>query len=241
MNITAIKTRLVTRADNNITQLLDEAITEVHAGDIICITSKIVSICEGRIVVSENMDKDSLADAEAEYSLPRMAAPHGYVKHTITDGNLASSAGIDLSNGDGCYVLWPKNSTASATYIYDFLSKKYAIEDFGVIITDSRSMPLRYGAIGYAIGAYGIRPLNSYVGSADLFGRTMVAEKANIIDALAAAAVLMMGEGDESTPLAVIKDCSRVTFDRNAQFESIKVPLADDLYYPFLARFEESS
>ncbi|HET8575183.1 MAG TPA: coenzyme F420-0:L-glutamate ligase [Candidatus Paceibacterota bacterium] len=76
----------------------------------------------------------------------------------------------------------------------------------GILITDSRSIPLREGTIGRALGFSGFEPLKSYVGKKDLFGRKTRVTKSNLADALAAAAVMEMGEGDEQTPLAVIKD-----------------------------------
>lgn len=82
----------------------------------------------------------------------------------------------------------------------------FGIKNLGVIISDTRSAPLRIGTVGRAIGCAGFLPTKSYVGKEDLFGRKSRVTVSNIADALATSAVFMMGEGDEQTPLVIIKD-----------------------------------
>ena len=108
------------------------------------------------------------------------------------------------------------------------------------MITDSHSIPLRRGAVGISLSHYGFEPLNDYRGAPDLFNRTMKVSMANVADGLAASAVAAMGEGSESTPLALIQDAGFVTFTTGPakrsrrKFSSFNVPLKQDLYYPFI-------
>ncbi len=111
------------------------------------------------------------------------------------------------------------------------------MKNLGVIITDSTSVPLRRGAIGFALAWSGFKPLRDYRGSKDLFGRVFEIEIANLADSLAAAANLLMGEGTECTPLAVIRDAPGVVFtdsDREPKGSELRVAPANDLFAPLL-------
>ena len=103
-----------------------------------------------------------------------------------------------------------------------------------MFITDSKTTPLRLGTTGIAIGYSGFRPLNNYIGKKDIFGMKMKITKANIMDGLAVASVLVMGEGSEQTPLALIEDISFVKFcDKNPsqrEIDSLRINLENDLY-----------
>lgn len=189
--------------------------------------------------MSDAGDKDELIKREAELYLPRN--PKAYnVMHTITQGLLAPAAGIDESNANGYYILLPKNPRRCAKRLHAWLRETYRIRQCGVIITDSRSVPLRRGVVGVSIAHYGFAPLQDYRGEKDLFGRELAIAQKNIADGLAAAAVVAMGEGSECTPLAVIEDLPYVVFtDRPSgqkkPFSSLEVPLKEDLYYPFVS------
>ncbi len=240
MHILPITTRTLTPPKDDVFDVLDEFIDDLRDGDILCITSKILAIHQGRCIPLEDApDKDALIKSEADITLPRNLTPGEHAMHTMTDGNLAVGAGIDASNGNGHYILWPEDSSAAAREIHKHLTKKFEINDLGIIITDSHSVLLRYGAVGYAIGAYGIAPLQAYAGTNDLFNRKLVYEQANILDSLAAAAVLTMGEGGESKPLCIVRDVLQVTFDTQAEFTDLQIPLEDDIYYPFLKIFKQ--
>lgn len=148
------------------------------------------------------------------------------------------AAGIDESNGNGNYILWPKRPQKTANQIRNYLHKRFSLKQVGVIITDSTSTPLRYGTAGIAIAHSGFLAVNDYRGKPDLFGRRLKISTANIAGNLAAASVAVMGEGAESTPLAVIKDVPFVQFqDRNPTEEELAatyVPIKEDLFAPFL-------
>src|SRR2546423_20425 len=76
----------------------------------------------------------------------------------------------------------------------------------GIIVTDSRVVPLRWGIIGIALSWCGFEALKDYSGQPDIFGRLMKFEKTSLIDSLATAATVTTGEGNEQKPLAVIED-----------------------------------
>jgi F420-0:gamma-glutamyl ligase len=205
----------------------------------VAITSKVVSLCEGRVIHPEVVDKQILITAEAEYLLPPTESVYGTTL-TISHNLLLPSAGIDESNGDGVFILWPEDPQRSANVIRRYLAQRFARREIGVIITDSTSRPLRWGVTGVALAHSGFAAVNDYRDQTDLFRRPLAVTQANVRDALAAAAVLVMGEGNEQTPLALIDDLPFVTFqDRDPSAEELTaaaIPLEDDLYAPLLTR-----
>jgi F420-0:gamma-glutamyl ligase len=105
-------------------------------------------------------------------------------------------------------------------------------------LTDSRPLPLRWGVTGFAVAHSGFRALRDYRGQPDLFGRPLRMTQANLADALAAAAVLAMGEGNESTPLARITGVPAIEFQDQApspeELANLSTRREDDLYAPLL-------
>lgn len=234
MKVTPIKTHKITNKDNDLFKILDKYISHLSEKSIVAVTSKIVSICEGRIVkkVSEEQ-KDKLAKKEADYYLPREFNQYGFMI-TINRGVMVASAGIDESNGAGYYVLWPKDPQKSVNAIRRYLAKKFKLNYIGVIITDSKLTPLRWGVTGVSISHSGFREINSYIGKPDIFGRKLKAEKVNVADALATSAVVEMGEGNEQQPLAIIEDLSFVSFQKRnptqKELDGIKIAFGDDVF-----------
>ena len=238
MNIRAIKTKKISVGEISLEKFLDDYIVDVKENSIIVVTSKVISLIENR-VAPLTTDLDKLIHEEADYI---SKDKNRYDRYTTFKFNaLVSGAGIDQSNGDGSYILLPKDPQKTAKYIYDYLTKKFKIFDFGVIITDSRSMPLRVGASGVAIGFWGFAPLKDYVGTEDIFGRKLQFEKANVVDALATAAVLVMGEGNEQTPLAVIEDLNFIDFKKDSptqtELKEFYISIDDDIFHQFYDNF----
>lgn len=241
MNITPIKTRAITKDNSSIYSVLDEHIASLEENTIVAITSKIISICEGNIIKinpeTEKEDKHALIEKEADLYLDPKENEYGFYL-TITNNMLIATAGIDESNGDGYFILWPKDPQKSSNEIREYLQKKFQLKNIGVIITDSKTVILRWGAAGVGLSHSGFKAFNNYVGKEDLFGRTLRFTHANILDGLAAAAVTAMGEGKESTPIALITDIPNIEFqDRNPTKEEIDnatIPLEKDLYAPLL-------
>src|SRR5690242_16704314 len=110
MLITPIKTHKITKEDTDIFSVLDTYIADVPEKSVVAVTSKIVSICEGRLIPIDAQDpeqKDRLIAEEAQLYLPRSENPYN-VSLTVTHNILAVSAGIDESNANGHYILWPE-------------------------------------------------------------------------------------------------------------------------------------
>lgn len=237
MNTVAIKTHKITPADHNLLAVLDDHLPALPERSVLAITSKIVALCEGRVVKIGTIDKQQLIEREADYFLPPDQNRY-HVTLTIKDNILIPSAGIDESNSDHDYVLWPQDAQATANAIRSYLCQRFGLQYVGVIITDSKTTPLRWGVTGVTVAHSGFSALNDYIGRTDLFGRTLRMTKVNVADALAAAAVLVMGEGDEQTPLAVITDVPFAQFQARdpseQELQSLAIALEDDLYAPLL-------
>lgn len=239
MNVKTIKTRIFQPPKDDLFAFLKEALSQVKLKEksVIVITSKIVSISEGRCLeINSIPEKDELIKKEADCYLPREASPGGHVMLTRKNNILIPTAGIDESNGKGYYILWPQNSYQSAKEIYDFLKKEFQLKEFGVIISDSHCVPLRWGVSGIGIAYFGFYPLRDYRQKKDIFGRELKMTQVNLIDGMAAAAVLTMGEGDEQTPVAIIEDIDFLQFKEfDPQKENPLIIDADeDIYAPLI-------
>lgn len=241
MKVTAIKTHKITKDDKDVFAVLDKYLPSISEGSVVVVTSKILSIIEGRIVKIGSVPKDQLVAEEAELYLPASESKYNF-SLTIKNSLLIPSAGIDESNGNGYYVLWPKDPQKWANDIRDYLVEKFNLKNIGVIVTDSKTTPLRWGVTGAAIAYSGFIPLNSTIGTPDIFGRVMQATKVNVMDGLASSAVVVMGESSEQTPLAVIEDIPFVQFvDHNPteeELSSLRINMEDDLYASLLKSVE---
>lgn len=241
MIVKAIKTRKFLPPKDNLWDLL-LAIKSLKENSVVAVTSKVVSIGEGRsIPVKSVKSKDELAIREADKYIPRELSPYGQILNTIKNNLLVASSGIDESNGRNYYILWPKDPKRWAKKIWIFLKKKFHIRNLGVIITDSRLIPLRRGVVGLAISYFGFKPIKDYRGIADLFGREFKMEISNLPDSLATAAILVMGEGSESQPIAILEDVPDLEFIQKefkpeSLNEAFEIPEKEDMFYPFLSK-----
>ncbi len=237
MIIKAIKTEKILPNDLSLVQILDKYIMEFHENEILCVTSKIVAICEGRIIPVGEVDKDELIKKEADYYLPREENKYNLFL-TIKNNLLAVSAGIDESNANGYYVLWPEDSQKTANLVREYLVKRFNLKNVGVIITDSKTTPLRWGVTGAAIAHSGFLATNDLIGTPDIFGRNLKMTKVGVMDGLSASAVLVGGEGNEQTPLVCIQDVPFVKFqDRNPtdeELNDLSIDIDDDVYAPII-------
>lgn len=239
MIVKAYKTHKIA-ANENLYEILDKYLPPFEENSVVAIASKIVATCEGRVVKKTSDDqKDILAKQEADYYLPREFNQYGFMI-TINHGIMVASAGIDDSNGNGHLVLWPKDPQKSANDIREYLINKHKRQHIGVILTDSRLTPVRWGVTGVSLTHSGFRALNNYAGKPDIFGRLMQVEQSSVADSLATAAVAEMGEGNEQQPLAVITDAKFVHFEsRNPtkkEIEDLQLALEEDVFASLLTR-----
>jgi len=237
MQVTAIQTPLVKTGDDFF-EVLSESLIDVPEESVLVITSKIISVCEGRVIPkSTNTDKHQLARQEAEYYLEPHSSRYNLML-TINNNQLFVNAGIDESNVENSYVLWPTNLQEWANEIWLFLREEYDRQRVGVIISDSKTSPLHWGVTGASLAHAGFVALNSKIGKPDLYGQEMKMTQVNVAQALAVAGVLEMGEANEQTPLALIQNVREIVYqDRvptNEELDSLKIALEDDLYAPLL-------
>lgn len=237
MKVIPIKTSIVRPGALSLIEFLDIYITEFSEKNILAVTSKIISLCEGNVVPADEDVKEKIALAESQYYLPATYSKYGH-HFTVTQGTLISMAGIDASNTGDYFALWPKDSQKTANEIRTYLCKRFNLKHVGVIVTDSTSQPLRRGTAGICLAYSGFVALNNYVGKNDLFQRPLKMTQSNISSGLAAAAVVCMGEGAEQTPLAVVSELDFVSFQQrnptSKELNEVYVSLRDDLFAPFL-------
>ena len=219
--------------------ILDQYLPEIIPQSIVVITSKIISFCQNRILKKDAVkNKYELIRKEADLYLEGDYIEKYGVCLTIKNHFLIPTAGIDESNGNGYYILYPEDLQKTAFEIWQHLRKRIALQKIGVLITDSHTTPLRRGVTGIALAWCGFKPLFSYVGKPDIFGSLLRVTSINILDSLAASAVFVMGEGEEQTPLAVIQQAPKITFQdqppTEEEIQSITIMPSEDLYAPLL-------
>lgn len=201
-------------------------IPSISDGTILVVTSKIVALSQGAI--APLAQKKSLIRTSARAVIETPWAPMAFINN-----EWCINAGIDESNAADGVIALPHEPMKTARALWGALKKKYCVRHMGILITDTRSVPLRKGTIGRALGFAGFEPFKSYIGKKDLHGRISRLTEMNLADALAAAAVLVMGEGDEQTPLAIIKDApvrwtTRIITD--TEHDALSRAPHDDLY-----------
>lgn len=213
----------------NLPAFIKKHLPEIKEGSIIAVSSKVAGLWEGRTAPLK--DKEKLIKAESDFSLKTSLC-----WFTVKEGMVMTNAGIDESNINGTLALLPKDSYKTAAKLRRALCKLYGIKNLGIILTDSMILPLRAGVITAAVAYSGFHGVKDYRGVKDIYGRKLKMTLVDVADTLAASAGLMMGEGAEQTPLAVIEDAP-VKFTSKTLPAEIKYPLEDDLYYPFFKEF----
>ncbi|MDR1255280.1 MAG: coenzyme F420-0:L-glutamate ligase [Puniceicoccales bacterium] len=234
MHIKAIKSCRV-NAFQDLNRFVDAYLPMISEESIVVVTSKVVSICEGRTVPKHSVTKEKLIQQEADLVIANTKLSNEHIVLTLKNNLLIPSAGIDESNGNDAYVLYPKDCFASAKQLWSFLRTQRRIQKLGILITDSHTTPLRKGVTGIALAWWGFDPLFSYVGKPDLYGYPLRVTYINTVDALAASAAFLMGEGDECTPLAMIENAPHMTFNENLHtYHEVCIAPEEDLYQPLL-------
>ncbi len=236
-------------AGDNLGELIGDALARsgkcLDDGDVVVVAQKIVSLSEGRLVRLNDVQPSSEAlelAAETEKD-PRIVelilresadivrTKPGVIIARHNLGIVGANAGIDQSNIDHaegeCALLLPEEPDKSARHLREALMEKTG-KHLGVIISDSMNRPWRMGSTGHAIGSAGLLVLDDRRGQRDLFGRELKVTLTNRADAIAAAAVLLMGETTERTPVAIVSGLP-VEESMQAAADSIRPP-ADDLF-----------
>ena len=243
MKVTPIQTKALLPPQDNLLAVIDGIDLQLTEGSVLAIAAKVVAIHQGRTVliptdpIEHREQKDALIKKEAAWYTERdLSVPFPRI-FTIYEGTLCSSAGIDESNGNGHWVLLPEKSGKFAAELRTELCRKYGIHDLGIVVFDSRSFPMRNGTIGMTLGYAGFHAQLDYRGKNDIFGKAIMSERMNIADCLASTALLAMGEGNESTPLAVIQDIPHIGFAENEESEdftlALKTTMEQDVFTQF--------
>ena len=225
MKVHPIRTRLF-RQGEALDDFIFEHLSRPKEGSVIAVTSKVMALSQNRVVqCSDAAEKEQIIRSE---SIETLQTP--WCLLTKKNGEWCANAGTDESNAKGSLILLPRNIQKTAALLRNQLKKRFHLKRLGVLITDTRIYPMRAGTMGVAIGYAGFKPIKNYIGTKDLFGRTLKHTQANIVNALAVSAVLAMGEGAERRPLAVIEDAEVEFVDRVPSIESLAIDPCDDLY-----------
>ncbi len=198
-------------------------------GDIVVITSKVVSKAEGRLVAA--MSRDEAIGAETARVVATKQTPRGDTRIVQTHhGLVMAAAGVDASNVEAGYVvLLPVDPDSSARQIRASLESSAGVR-LGVVITDTMGRPWRLGVTDVAIGAAGVTVLDDYTGRVDPFGRTLEMTVVAVADELAAATDLVKGKLD-NRPVAVVRGlAAQVTEDDGPGARAVIRPLDEDLF-----------
>ncbi|MBJ89771.1 MAG: coenzyme F420-0:L-glutamate ligase [Woeseia sp.] len=215
----------IVNTGDDIASLISTAVSDpgmsLVDGDIVVVSQKIVSLAENRLVhldsvkvsakalkLANETDKDPrLVELILQESTAVIRAKPGVIIVRNRLGFVGANAGIDQSNidhsGGESALLLPVDPDGTARKIRSFLMQDLGC-NIGVIISDSTNRPWRLGSIGAAIGSAGITVIDDRRGDDDLYGRKMKITEINRADAIAAAAVLIMGETAEKTPVAIV-------------------------------------
>jgi len=178
--------------------LIADAAPDLRDGDILVVTSKIVSKAEGRMVTAS---REQAIEAETARVVARRGATMiAQTRH----GLVLAAAGVDESNtAPGTVVLLPEDPDESARRLRKALHARTA-RTVGVVISDTMGRPWRAGQTDNAIGAAGVRPVRDYRGEADTFGNILEVTVAAVADEIAAAADLVKGKS-RGVPVAVVR------------------------------------
>lgn len=215
---------LVQPGDDLITILksaLEQSQEQLADGDILVVSSKIISKSENRFVDLRTVEPSPAAielaqktNKEPELvevilqeskSVSRAAPGVLVVEHRL--GFVSANAGIDHSNiedSDHRVLLLPLDPDASAAKLRQRIMDEIGVT-VGIIVSDTHGRPFRRGNVGVAIGIAGLPAIVDLRGGVDLFGRVLVASVQGYADLIASTAHLLCGEANEGRPLVVIR------------------------------------
>ncbi len=189
-------------------------------GDVLVVTQKIVSKAENRIFKLDEVEASPLAKKigkgtrkrpelvelilEEAKSIVRMRG--GHIITETRHGWICANSGVDVSNvsGGDCAALLPLDPDMSAENVRKRI-RELTGKEVAVIVSDTFGRPFRLGHTDVAIGSAGINPILDARGSKDLFGYTLRVKQTAIVDELASAAELVIGNSVEKIPVAIIR------------------------------------
>jgi coenzyme F420-0:L-glutamate ligase/coenzyme F420-1:gamma-L-glutamate ligase len=195
-------------------------------GDVLVLTSKVVSKAEGRVVSADDREQ-AITDETVRVVATR---EHASGVTRIVENRLGlvmAAAGVDASNTpEGTVLLLPVDPDASARRIRAGLSAVFGVR-VGVVITDTAGRPWRQGVTDIAIGAAGLVVLDDLRGQVDSFGRPLIMTQAAVADEIASAGELVKGKA-EGRPLAVVRGLGHLVTDEDGPGARVLVRLGDE-------------
>jgi coenzyme F420-0:L-glutamate ligase/coenzyme F420-1:gamma-L-glutamate ligase len=232
-----------------IVEALHHAGETLAAGDIVVIAQKIVSKAEGRLVQLEDVKPGAEAREIAQIvgkderavqvilddSREIIRARRGLLVVEQNGGWICANAGVDRSNVDpkdgsgDTLSLLPVDADASAERLRDRIAELTSVAP-AVIINDSHGRPWRIGTMGVSIGCAGLPPIWDQQGLPDLYGYELHASAECVADELAAAASLIMGQGNEGRPVVVIQGYQAPESVEAAPARTIQRPAQTDAF-----------
>jgi coenzyme F420-0:L-glutamate ligase/coenzyme F420-1:gamma-L-glutamate ligase len=216
------------RAGDALAQAIAER-ADLRRGDVVVVTSKVVSKSEGRVVAVDPADPDAkrhLAESEAARVLRR----RGDLVITETrHGFVCANSGVDLSNvEEGYAVLLPLDADRSARRLRDGLRAACGVE-VAVVISDTFGRAWRRGVTDVAIGVAGVAAVADLRGLPDALGRTLTATEVAVADEIAAAADLVMGKSS-GIPAAVVRGVEPTFLRSSSVAGEVIRPASEDLF-----------
>lgn len=218
------------RPGDDLTGAIADAARWLRSGDVVVVTSKVVSKVEGRLVrvPSDPQARDEARRKLVEEEAERVLARFG--RTLITQNRLGivqAASGVDGSNVAGDEIaLLPVDPDASALALRSGLRERLGVE-VAVVITDTMGRAWRVGQTDAAIGSSGLRVLHSYGGLVDGQGNELRVTEIAVADELAAAADLVKGKL-RATPVAVVRGMSLV--DDGSSARDLVRPVEQDLF-----------
>jgi coenzyme F420-0:L-glutamate ligase / coenzyme F420-1:gamma-L-glutamate ligase len=203
----------------------------LREGDVVVVTSKIVSKAEGRVVQAADREQaitDETVRVVATRERPGLP-PLRIVENRL--GLVMAAAGVDASNTpDGTVLLLPADPDASARALRAALRGRFGLDRLGVVLTDTAGRPWRDGLTDIAIGAAGVAVVEDLRGGVDPHGRPLSVTVTAVADEIAAASELVRGK-TAGRPVAVVRGLGRyVTPDDGPGARTLVRASADDLF-----------
>jgi coenzyme F420-0:L-glutamate ligase/coenzyme F420-1:gamma-L-glutamate ligase len=194
----------VTPGADLVAVVAEAAGSTLRDGDILIVTSKIVSKAEGRMIAAD--DREDAITAETVRLVASRTSPGGHTTRIVENklGIVSAAAGVDASNTPhGTVLLLPADPDASARALAAGLRMQLGVE-VGVLISDTLGRAWREGQTDSAIGAGGVHVFEDLRGQTDAEGRSLVVTMPCVADELAAAADLVKGKAS-GMPVAVVR------------------------------------
>jgi coenzyme F420-0:L-glutamate ligase / coenzyme F420-1:gamma-L-glutamate ligase len=195
------------REGDDLARIVGDAVGGLAAGDVVVVTSKVVSKAEGRLLAAD--DREQAISDETVRVVATRRHPGGLLRIVENRlGIVAAAAGVDASNvPEGTVLLLPEDPDASAARLRAALVERFG-GPLGVVITDTLGRPWRLGQTDVAIGAAGLAVVDDLRGVPDAFGRALDVTVMAIADEIAGMADLVKGKA-EGRPVAVVRGLAR--------------------------------